>query len=188
MGWDETQFDCLRGLVPGLVTPTLRGGALDAMVAEVGGVVRPGDVLGGVSMGAAVSLAYAAGVGAVCSRLVLIAPADGEEAARYLDWLAATLSAGGFEALRAEGEPMADFWEARFSVDSLLALWRSRPWVDVPPVRVPARVVAWRGDALHPWDAAESLAARVGADLVEIPTPTGLTLPAPELAAALFPE
>ena len=184
MGWDGSQFDPIRPLVPNLVTPTLTGRSLKEMVDEAAAGIEDGDVVGGVSMGSAVSLAYAAEPGARCSRLVLIAPGGGDDAARYLDWLADTLEAGGFDALRAAGEPLVDFWQEHFTPDYLLTLWRSRPWVDLAAVDVPATVVAWRGDGLHPFEAAEALAAELNAELLEVPTPVDLQLPA-EVVSAL---
>jgi len=187
MGWDGSQFDGLRAHIDNLVTPTLRGRTLDAMVDEAAAHVHDGDLLGGVSMGAAVSLAYAARPDARCSAIALIAPAGGDDARRYLDWLADTLESGGFDALRAAGEPLVDMWESRFGRDHLLALWRTRPFVDVAAVRVPSVVVAWRGDGVHPWDEAASVAAQLDAPLVEVPAPTSTDLPAAEITAAIAP-
>jgi pimeloyl-ACP methyl ester carboxylesterase len=184
MGCDSSQFDALRPHLPNLVTPDLH----DCTVDEVRSHVERGDVLGGVSMGAALSLAYAVQPDAACSALVLIAPAGGDTARTYLDWLATTLETGGFPALRAAGEPMADFWEARFAPGYLINLWRHPPldWVDPAAVRVPALVAAWPDDGLHPIDEARKLAARLPRHrFLELPTPSGLALPAQPLSAAL---
>lgn len=194
MGWDGSQFDALRTLVPNLATPTLRGLSLKEMVDEAAAVIEDGDVVGGMSMGAAVSLAYAAQPDARCSALVQIGPAgtgdaDAAAARRYTAWLADTLEAGGYDALRTAGEPMVEFWEGRMERDHLLRLWRDltvdMPVPDPGDVRVPSLVIAWRGDGLHTWEGAEWLAAALGATLVEIPAPTSIHLPAEPLAAAL---
>lgn len=194
MSWDGAQFDALRPLVPDLVTPTLRGLSLKEMVDEVAAVIEDGDVVGGMSMGAAVALAYAAQPEARCSALVQIGPAGtGDEVAAaargYAAWLADTLEAGGYDALRAAGEPMVEFWERRMDPAHLLRLWRDltvdMPAPDPANVRVPSLVIAWRGDGLHTWDGAESLAAALDAPLVEIPAPTSIHLAAEPLAAAL---
>lgn len=189
MGCGSSQFDALRGLVPDLVTPDLRGGSVYEMVDEVRDIIEPGDVLGGVSMGSAVSMVYAVQPDAVCSALVLIAPSSGGAWARsYLDWLAVTLETGGFDALRAAGEVMADFWEANYEPERLLALWRHPPLepIDFSHVRVPVLLAAWRNDGLHPFEDAQTLGAVLpGHQLVELPTPDGPALPAHPLAAAL---
>ncbi|MDQ1437166.1 MAG: non-heme chloroperoxidase [Acidimicrobiaceae bacterium] len=201
MGQDHSQFDGVAPLLADrdveVVTPDLMGLSLAAMVDEVRPHVTDGAVVGGVSMGAAVSLAYAVQPDARCSALVQIGPAfDGssrapEGARGYLDWLADTLEAGGFDALRAAGEPMADFWAARFPPEHLLALWRDlsvgMPVPDPADVRVPALVIAWPDDGLHPMEVARSLAARLpDAELVEVPFPADLQLPAAPIATALL--
>lgn len=192
MGCDSSQFDALRDLVPNLVTPNLRGRSVYEMVDEVRAVIEPGDVLGGVSMGSAVSMVYGVQPDAVCSALVLIAPSSGGAWARsYLDWLIAALESGGFDALRDAGEVMADFWEANYEPDHLVALWRHPPLdpIDFSLVRVPVLIAAWRDDGLHPFEDARTLGLVLpGHTFVELPTPSGLAIPGPPLAAALTAE
>jgi pimeloyl-ACP methyl ester carboxylesterase len=198
LGHDHSQVAGVAARLGGAATPDLRGPSLAAMAEEARPLVGPGDVVGGVSMGAAVAHAVAVSLGAGgCRALVMIAPAVSElgllpAAREYIDWLASVVAQGGFEALREAGEPLADEWAARYSADELVALWRGFPgpgplprFADVP---VPALVLAWADDDLHPLDFARDVARRLpDAELVEVPPPAGPTgkLDAAGIAAAI---
>lgn len=106
--------------------------------------------------------------------------------------LCAETEVGGFDALRAAGEPMADDWAARFpDPAALVRLWRSaltdERRLDPAGIGVPTLVIGWPDDDLHPIELARRTAGEIpGATFVEVPTPGAHNLPARELAAAFF--
>lgn len=211
MGHDRAQW---AGVVEALrdgrrvVTPDIRPGlvSVEQMTGAVDTAVPDGDraVVGGVSMGAAVALAWAMRHPERVAGLVQVAPAvtpDGlaAEAREYLDWLAATVEAEGLAGLRvrlpdADQVAMAAEWERRFDDPAdLVALWRRFPgkhpltsWDALASLDTPALVVAWPDDPLHPLAVAETYADRLPrAELVVVDTPTTRHLPAESIARPL---
>lgn len=192
----------------------LRGPSATAMVSEVEAAVAGTDraVLVGVSMGAAVALAFALAhrdEGDVAA-LVLVGPAVGpeglhEQAAQYVRAQAAVLEASGFAGLRdlaRRSAPAHDLvWqlevidglERRFGdPPALLSLWRGFPgatvfdrWEALDDLDLPTTVVCWPEDGLHPVELARTTAAHLGAELVIIDRPGPEGLDAPALAALI---
>lgn len=195
-----------------VLAPDLRGPTVDALVDEVHHLVaREPALVVGLSMGAAAALALACGAPTAVAALVLVAPAV--TPAGLPDYLltmlrgrADALAAGGLDGLRSHlrqvGHPRMSTEDViagvedqarRSTVDGLLALWRGFPgrlpwqtWDDLAPVAIPAAVIGWRGDPVHPFEIAE-LTARSLADatLIEVPIPTA-ALPDAEITAAIL--
>ena len=180
---------------------------LAEMVAAVrGALVRPGPtIVGGVSMGAAVSLLASVGVDREPDGLVQIAPAatpDGlpPDAHGYISWLIEAVERGGFDGLRRRlpdtdraGLDQVDDWAVHLRAQDALHRWRDAlvsvrlpGWSTLEALPCPVLVIGWPDDPIHPLAIAQEYARRAPrAELVVVDPPTTRHLPVERLAPAI---
>lgn len=216
LGHDPHQLDpVVDGLAPWhTITPNLHRTSVEvvdhqirSLVATLGSVLDQSQgvpVIGGVSMGAAVTLLHALERPRALGGLVQIAPAVGpqgisDSARTYVEWMASVVEGGGFAELRQRvlesdlseadrsGQIEAiDGWERRFPPDVLTVAWRgfieSAEPIDraaLADLDLPVLIVAWDSDPLHPLEIAEWYAAQMPhAELATVDTPIDGRIPA----------
>lgn len=179
-----------------------------AVIDHLGG---PPPVVGGASMGAAVTLHAAASLPAgTVAGLLQLAPGVGAsgvapDTAGYLEWLAAAVRAGGWPGLVeailasdqdpgdiAEQLALAEDWSERFEPDTFVAQITGFPasvagagLPDAPDglwADVPSLVVGWPDDDFHPLGLAVDVAEHVHGALITIDRPSTPDLPARSVA------